>query len=42
MAQIFNPTAELVTPIEIPNKEGRAEIEKHPVTVEAKIRKCSI
>ena len=42
VAQIFNPTAELVIPIEISIKEGKAEIEIHPVIAEAKIRKCSI
>ena len=31
-----------VIPIGIPNKEAKAEIEIHPVIVEAKIRKCSI
>ena len=40
-AQIFDPIAELVIPIEIPSKEAKAEIEIHPVTVEAKIRKFS-
>ena len=39
---IFNPIAELVIPIGIPSKEAKAEIEIHPVIVEAKIRKCSI
>ena len=39
-AQIFNHTAELVIPIGIPSKEAKAEIEIHPVIVEAKIRKC--
>ena len=42
IAQIFNPIAELVIPIGIPNKETKAEIEIHPVTAEAKIRKCPI
>ena len=41
-AQIFNSIAELVIPIEIPSKEAKAEIEIHPVIVEAKTRKCSI
>ena len=41
-AQIFNPTAELIIPIGIPTKEAKAEIEKHPVIVEAKLGKCSI
>ena len=42
IAQIFNPIAELVIPVEIPSKEAKAEIQIHPVTVEAKIRKYSI
>ena len=42
IAQIFNPIAELVTPIAIPTKEAKAEMETHPVIVEAKMRKCSI
>ena len=40
IAQIFNPTAELVIPIG--TKEAKAEMETHPVIVEAKIRKCAI
>ena len=31
-----------VITIEILSKEAKAEIEIHPVTAEAKIRKCSI
>ena len=42
IAQIFNPIAYVVLPIGISSKEEKAEIEIHPVTVEAKIRKCSI
>ena len=42
LAQFFNPIAELVIPIGIPIKEAEAEMETHPVIVEAKIRKCSI
>ena len=44
IAEIFNPIAEyqIRIPIRIPNKEAKAEIEIHPVIVEAKIRKCSI
>ena len=42
IAQIFNPTAELVTPIRTPSEEGKAEIEIHPVNAEAKLRNCSI
>ena len=41
IAQIFNAIAELVMPIGIPSKEVKAEIEIHPVIVEAKIRKDS-
>ena len=39
IAQIFNPIAELVIPIGMSSKEAKAEIEIHPVTAEAKIRK---
>ena len=42
IAQIFNPIAELVIPIGIPNKEAKAEIEIHLVIAEAKIRECSL
>ena len=42
IAHILNPIAELVIPIEIPSKEAKAEIEIHPLIVEAKIRKCSM
>ena len=42
IAQIFNPITEFVIPIEIPTKETKAEIEIHPVTIEAKMRTCSI
>ena len=42
IAQIFNPTAELVPLIRIPTKEAKTEIEILPVTAEAKIRKCLI
>ena len=42
IAQIFNPIEELVIPIGIPTKEAKAEMETHPVIVQAKIRKCSI
>ena len=33
---MFNPIAELLVPIGIPKKEAKAEIEIHPVIVEAK------
>ena len=42
IAQIFNSTAELAIPTGIPTNKAKAEIETHPVTVEAKISKCSI
>ena len=38
----INPIEKLVIPIGILIKEEKTEIEIHPVTVEAKIRKCSI
>ena len=41
-AQIFNPTAKLVTCIGMSAEEGKAETEINPVTAEAKIRKCSV
>ena len=39
VAHISNLIAELVIPTEVPSKEAKAEIEIHPVTVEAKLRK---
>ena len=42
VTQIFNPIAELIIPIGIPIKEAKAEMETHPVIVEAKIRKFLI
>ena len=36
ITQIFNPIAELVSPIGIPSKEAKAEIEIYSVIVEAK------
>ena len=42
IAKNFDPIEELVIPIGTPSKEGKAEIEKHQVIVEVKIRKCSI
>ena len=42
LVQIFNPIAELVTPIRTPSKKAKVEIGIHPLTPEAKIRKCSI
>ena len=40
--QIFIPITELIIPIEIPSKNGKAEIQRYPVTTEAKISECSI
>ena len=40
IAQFFNANAELVIRVGIPAKKAKVEIEKHPVTAEAKIRKC--
>ena len=42
VAQIFNPIAELVIPIEMPIKEEKAENQIDSVIVETKTRKCSI
>ena len=42
IAQILNPIAELVIPTGTPSEEAKAEVEIHPVIVEAKKRKCSI
>ena len=39
IAQIFNPTAELVVPTETATYEINAEIETQPVIAEAKISK---
>ena len=40
--QIVNPFVKLVIRIGIPSKEAKVEIEIHPVTTEARIRKCSV
>ena len=42
IAKIFNLIAEIVIPIGIPSKEGKAGTEIHPVISEAKIKKYSI
>ena len=42
ITQTVNPTAKLVIPIRIPTKEAKEEIETHPVTSEAKMRKSSL
>ena len=39
IAQIFNPIAKFVISIGVPSKKPNAEIEIHPVIVEAKIRR---
>ena len=36
ITQIFNPTAELLIPTRIPTKEGKSEMETHPVTPQTK------
>ena len=41
-AKVCNPIAGLVISTRIPSQEAKAEMEIHPVTVEAKMRKCSI
>ena len=41
IAQIVSPTAELVIAIGTQTNEANAEIETQPLTVEAKISKCS-
>ena len=41
IAQIFNPTAELVIPTGTSTNQAKAEIETHPLTAETKIIKCS-
>ena len=40
--QLFNTIAELVIPIGILIKEAKAEIQKHKIIAESKMRKCSI
>ena len=39
--QILNPSAELQIPIEITTKEAKAEIELHPLPLEAETSRCS-
>ena len=41
-AGTFNPGVEVVFPIGIRTNKAKTEIEIHPVTEEAKIRKCTI
>ena len=42
IVEIVNHIAEIVIPIGIPSKEAKAEIERLPVTTEAKIRKSLV
>ena len=42
ITQIFNPIGELLIPLGIPSKEAKAEVEIHPVIVEAKIKMFSM
>ena len=42
MTQFFIVTAELAIPTGIPTKDSNAETATQPVTVEAKICKCSV
>ena len=42
ITQIFDLISEIVIPIGIPTKEGKTEMEAHPVTAEIKTSKCSI
>ena len=42
IAQIFNSNAEKAIPTGAPTKEAKAEIETHPISVEAKIDMCLI
>ena len=42
IAQSFIVAAELAIPTVISTKEAKADVEIHPVTVEAKIRKFSV
>ena len=41
IAQMFNSTAELVIPIETQTNEANTNIETQPLTIEARINKCS-
>ena len=41
IAQVFNPTAELVMPTGEQTNEANAEIETQPVAVKVRISKCS-
>ena len=41
IADIYNPTTQLLIPTGVPTIEGKAEMERHPVTSEMKRRECS-
>ena len=41
IAQLFNPTAELVMSTAMASNEVNSEIETHPLIAETKPRKCS-
>ena len=40
IAPNFNPISEIVISLKIRSKEAKTEMEIHPVTAKAKIRKC--
>ena len=42
IAQIYNPIEELIIPLEILAKKGKAEMEINAVTAKTKVRKCSM
>ena len=42
IAQISYPIVEVAMIVETPTKEVKTKVEKHPVTAEAKISKCSV
>ena len=41
IAQVFSPISEIVIPIRIPTKKGKAEMKTHPVIIEVTISKWS-
>ena len=42
ITQVFNCIVDLAIPIRIPTKQGKAEMEIHPVIVEIAISECLI
>ena len=40
ITQIFNPTAKVAIPTEIPSKTAKAKIETYTATIEIKINRC--